>query len=74
MAILLSLLVLSACIFVIARVVKIYFIEVLAVISHRLKLSSDIARATFMAVGSSAPELFIAIFALFSRIEHNYLN
>jgi K+-dependent Na+/Ca+ exchanger-like protein len=50
--------------YVLARVVEIFFIESLEHISNRLKLSSDIAGATFMAVGSSAPELFIAIFAL----------
>ena len=48
-----------------ALVVEDYFVETLEIISKRLKLSSDIAGATFMAVGSSAPELFVAILALF---------
>lgn len=48
-----------------AIVVEVYFVETLEIISRRLKLSSDIAGATFMAVGSSAPELFVAILALF---------
>jgi Ca2+/Na+ antiporter len=38
-----------------------YFCESLEVISERLGLSDDVAGATFMAVGSSAPELFTAI-------------
>ena len=40
-----------------------FFCESLAVISERLKLSDDVAGATFMAAGSSAPELFTAIVA-----------
>lgn len=50
--------------YALARVVDVYFIETLEHISNRLKLSSDIAGATFMAAGSSAPELFVAILAL----------
>jgi len=41
-----------------------YFIPSLDKIAHRLKMSDDAAGATFMAAGSSAPELFIAIIAL----------
>ena len=51
--------------YLLAQVVEDYFVETLEIISKRLKLSSDIAGATFMAVGSSAPELFISILALF---------
>ncbi|KAA3664761.1 MAG: hypothetical protein DWQ04_04060 [Chloroflexi bacterium] len=51
--------------YLLAQVVEVYFVETLEIISKRLKLSSDIAGATFMAVGSSAPELFISILALF---------
>jgi len=51
--------------YLLALVVEVYFVETLEIISKRLKLSSDIAGATFMAVGSSAPELFVAILALF---------
>lgn len=49
---------------ILARVVEVFFIETLEIISKKLKLSSDIAGATFMAVGSSAPELFVSAFAL----------
>ena len=38
-----------------------YFVESLEVISETLGLSEDVAGATFMAAGSSAPELFTAI-------------
>ncbi|MEE6514081.1 hypothetical protein FKM82_022072 [Ascaphus truei] len=42
-----------------------YFIPSLEVISERLDLSQDIAGATFMAVGSSAPELVTAFLGVF---------
>lgn len=38
-----------------------YFCESLEAISTALKLSDDVAGATFMAAGSSAPELFTAV-------------
>jgi len=41
-----------------------FFVDSLEIISDRLKLSSDVAGATFMAIGSSAPELFTSILAL----------
>ncbi len=43
-----------------------YFVEALDRISKRLKLSSEVTWATFMAIGSSAPELFTSIFAIFA--------
>lgn len=51
--------------YALSRVVEGFFVESLEIISSKLKLSSDIAGATFMAVGSSAPELFVSILALF---------
>ena len=42
-----------------------YFVDSLDKIAKKLKMNSDMAGATFMAVGSSAPELFVAIIALF---------
>ncbi|MCD8484015.1 calcium/sodium antiporter [Candidatus Woesebacteria bacterium] len=42
-----------------------FFVESLDHISNRLKLSSDVAGATFMAMGSSAPELFTSLIAVF---------
>lgn len=46
------------------EIADVYFIPSLDKISRRLKMSDDAAGATFMAAGSSAPELFIAIIAL----------
>lgn len=41
-----------------------FFVESLDRISNKLKLSSDVAGATFMAMGSSAPELFTSLIAV----------
>lgn len=38
-----------------------FFVPSLEVISEKLDLSEDVAGATFMAAGSSAPELFTSI-------------
>ena len=42
-----------------------YFVESLEVISESLDLSPDVAGATFMAAGGSAPELFTSIIGVF---------
>lgn len=42
-----------------------YFVFSLDRIAERLKMNSDMAGATLMAIGSSAPELFISFFAVF---------
>lgn len=42
-----------------------YFVPCLEVLCSRLKLSEDVAGATFMAAGSSAPELFTALVGTF---------
>lgn len=44
-----------------------FFIPVLSIISEELQLSEDVAGATFMAMGSSAPELFSAGVSLFQE-------
>ncbi|XP_073509159.1 sodium/potassium/calcium exchanger 5 isoform X2 [Phyllobates terribilis] len=49
----------------VAIVCDVYFIPSLEVISERLGLSQDVAGATFMAVGSSAPELVTAFLGVF---------
>lgn len=51
--------------YLLAEVCDKYFVESLQKISDRLKLSPEAAGATFMAVGSSAPELFVSLIALF---------
>lgn len=50
--------------YLLAVIVEEFFVPSLDRISNRLKLPSDVAGATFMAVGSSAPELFVSLFAL----------
>ncbi len=42
-----------------------YFLFSLEKITERFKISSDVAGSTLMALGTSAPELFIALVALF---------
>eukprot|EP00747_Dinoflagellata_sp_TGD_P118331 gnl/TRDRNA2_/TRDRNA2_172799_c0_seq2.p1 gnl/TRDRNA2_/TRDRNA2_172799_c0~~gnl/TRDRNA2_/TRDRNA2_172799_c0_seq2.p1 ORF type:complete len:528 (+),score=92.55 gnl/TRDRNA2_/TRDRNA2_172799_c0_seq2:108-1691(+) len=45
-----------------------YFVPSLEVIVERLQLSNDVAGATFMAAGSSAPELFTSLVATFAIV------
>ncbi|XP_012557787.1 sodium/potassium/calcium exchanger 3 isoform X1 [Hydra vulgaris] len=42
-----------------------YFISSLEVICHKLKLQTDVAGASLMAIGSSAPELFASLIGVF---------
>ncbi len=51
-----------------------YFIPALDELSNKLKMPSDVAGATLMAVGSSAPELFIALFAVFMPGGHEEIG
>ena len=51
-----------------------YFVPSLEKISDRLALSSDVSGATLMAVGSSAPELFVALFAVFKPGGHQEIG
>ena len=53
-----------------AKICDDYFVESLDEIASRLKMSSDAAGATLMAVGSSAPELFVAIIAVLKPGDH----
>merc|ERR1719326_1640538 len=43
-----------------------YFVASLDAISEALNLSTDVAGATFMAAGSSAPELFTSLMGVFA--------
>lgn len=72
--ILLYILILLACFVVLARVVDLFFISSLDKISKDLRLSSDAAGATLMAVGSSAPELFVALFAVLKPGDHQVIG
>ena len=74
MTIALSILGLVACFILLARIVDLFFISSLDKISKDLKLSSDAAGATLMAVGSSAPELFVALFAVIKPGDHQAIG
>ncbi|HLL60630.1 MAG TPA: calcium/sodium antiporter [Candidatus Nitrosocosmicus sp.] len=50
--------------YLLAKICDQYFVKSLDIISKKLKLSPDIAGATFMAIGTSAPEFFTAVIAL----------
>ncbi len=67
-------LVLLACFVLLARIVDLFFISSLDKISKDLRLSSDAAGATLMAVGSSAPELFVALFAVLKPGDHQVIG
>lgn len=51
--------------YLLARICDLFFVESLEIIAEKLKMSSDVAGATLMAIGSSAPEFFTALIALF---------
>lgn len=60
--------------YLLAHICDEYFIASLDKISHKLKMSSDMAGATLMAIGSSAPELFVAAIALIRPGNHEALG
>lgn len=49
---------------VLAKICDKYFVQSLEIISKKMKLTDDVAGATFMAIGSSAPEFFTAAIAM----------
>ena len=67
--IILSILGLVLAFYAMSRVTDSYFVESLEAISQRLRLTSDIAGASLMAIGSSAPELFTSLLALIKGME-----
>lgn len=50
--------------YALAKICDQHFIRSLDLLARRMKLNDDVTGATFMAIGTSAPELFTAIFAL----------
>lgn len=60
--------------YLLAKVCDDYFVESLDEIATRLKLSSDAAGATLMAIGSSAPELFVAIISVIRPGGHEQIG
>jgi len=69
-----SSLVLLVVFYALHKVTDRYFVRSLEMISARLKLTSDIAGATLMAMGSSAPELFTSLLALVKGAEFGNLG
>ena len=62
------------CFVLLARIVDLFFVSSLDKISSDLRLSSDAAGATLMAVGSSAPELFVALFSVLKPGGHQMIG
>jgi len=60
-----AIILLLICFYLLAVVCEEFFVPSLDRISTRLRLSSDVAGATFMAAGSSAPEFFTSLIAVF---------
>jgi len=56
--------------YLLAHVSDKHFIPALDEISKELKLSDDMAGATLMAIGSSAPELFVALISVLKPGDH----
>ncbi|MCF6351657.1 MAG: calcium/sodium antiporter [Cyclobacteriaceae bacterium] len=56
--------------YLLAEVSDRYFVVSLDKLSQRFNMSHDMAGATFMAIGSSAPELFVSIIALVRPGDH----
>ena len=65
--VLVSLALIIAAVYLLAVVTDRFFIVSLDQISRRLNLSDEVAGASLMAMGSSAPELAIALMALFTN-------
>lgn len=63
-------LVLIVAFYLLARISDEHFVVSLEKIADHYKLSSDMAGATLMAIGSSAPELFVALAALVKPGDH----
>jgi K+-dependent Na+/Ca+ exchanger-like protein len=64
MAIFFDLLLMLGSLYLMVRVTDLFFVESIESIARRLKLPEDVAGATLMAFGSSAPEIFVGIIAL----------
>lgn len=64
MGILISVGLLILSFYLLAIIVDEFFVESLDILAHKMRLSSEVAGATFMAIGSSSPELFTSLFAV----------
>ncbi|MGB0757282.1 MAG: calcium/sodium antiporter [Patescibacteria group bacterium] len=66
--------VIVATLVVMSRVVDGYFVPALEAIAEKWKLSYEAAGATLMAMGSSAPELFVALIAILKPGDHEAIG
>lgn len=71
MSAVISLLAIAVSVYLLAIITEEFFVVSLDEVSKRLALPSDVAGASLMAVGSSAPELFIALIAVFRGGAHS---
>lgn len=67
---LLSILVIAIAVYILAIITDHFFVPSLDQVAQRLDMPNDVAGASLMAIGSSAPELFIALTAVFIGSEH----
>lgn len=65
-----SLIIIAVAIYLLAIITDHFFVPSLDQVAKRLDMPHDVAGASLMAVGSSAPELFIALTAVFIGSEH----
>ena len=69
-----DLLILLAAFALLSSITDRHFIPSLEYLATRMRMTSDMAGATLMAVGSSAPELFTSFLALVKGMEHSTLG
>lgn len=69
-----SFLLLIVCFWVLHFTTDKFFIPSLDKIAHKYSISSDVAGSTLMAVGSSAPELAVALIAMFVAGNHEAIG
>lgn len=64
MSLVLAILIILAAFYVLAIVSEEFFVPAIDIMARKLRLSSDAAGATLLAIGSSAPEFFTSLFAV----------
>jgi K+-dependent Na+/Ca+ exchanger-like protein len=69
-AAIISLIIIGVAIYILAIITEHFFVPSLDQVAKRLDMPHDVAGASLMAVGSSAPELFIALTAIFIGSEN----
>ncbi len=69
MVLMMHIVILLATFYILSIICDKYFVKSLEILAEKLKMNSEVAGATLMAVGSSAPELFTSLFAVFKSVE-----